>query len=390
MYNVTPGTCNTPLAAWIVFGVVLCIGKAFVVYKHVTVWIERSRKMKRAIDRRMIPFVPVLGILSFLVYTVFFFLTGFNIINSSNGWAGGIYSFGWFAFGAMSIFYFLKMLRLGKRLIPLSKKVLSNPNAMEIKDDDLGKFDTVGRILFIIECLSVFGQTFLLAVIGVAVSHSPAIALASFGVMALFLFVHTMSVLWLVERTIVAIKKSQFKPQNNNNNNNSGGAEGDSSSTRRSDISAIIRKMREQQTVIFVLALTGSLVYVLIVTTAIPPAWYVVLIHMYYDLVANLVIVFSMSRRRRRQNKGHDFQTPKILIKNMLLGDATTTAPTPPEANRKSNRLQASIADMTAQAYNNPGSTAAEQQPQEEPEPRSYIMVFQSNAGEAEVQEDDQ
>ena len=43
--------------------------------------------------------------------------------------------------------------------------------------------------------------------------------------------------------------------------------------------------------------------YVLILAKVIPTAWYVMLIHMYYDMIANLVVVLSMGRRPSRMKR---------------------------------------------------------------------------------------
>ena len=191
-------------------------------------------KMFRTADRRAIPFVPMLGICSFFIYLTFFITTGLNVSNSQNGWAAGIYSLGWLTFGSMSIFYFLKMLRLGKKLIPLSKHISSIPARLEIKDEELGNFDAVGRILFIIEVLSVNIQWILLFLVGIFVSHNFDIVLGGCAILALFLSVHALSVLWLIKRTISAIKKSRFK------------SDLGSSSTDGTRVRNTIRKMREQ------------------------------------------------------------------------------------------------------------------------------------------------
>jgi hypothetical protein len=65
--------------------------------------------------------------------------------------------------------------------------------------------------------------------------------------------------------------------------------------------------------IILCLASTGGIVYVLIISLAVPTAWYVMLIHMYYDLVANLVIIFSMSGSRRAGRKQNaEPKSPKL------------------------------------------------------------------------------
>jgi hypothetical protein len=300
----------------IALGLILCLGKAFVVYKHVTLWRKRAERMKKShggnSDRTQLPFVPTLGALSFVTYLSFFLLTALDLANAHNGWAGALYAIGWVAFGAMSIFYFLKMLRLGKRLIPLSRKIVSSGAAFEIKGEELGKFDALGRVLFVVECVSVLAQFVLFAVVGVVFPLDMRVVMAALGVMAGFLSVHTMSVLWLVERTVSAIKRSHFKSSNSDSNNNT-------SSGMRSDLQAIVNKMREQQLIIFLLASSGALVYILILSGAIPLTWYIMIIHMFYDLIANLVIVFSMARKAKRHHQQNQpLQSPRTPMQSPI------------------------------------------------------------------------
>jgi hypothetical protein len=369
-----------------VLGLVLCLGKAVVIFMHVTLWRRRAERMKKAVggktERTQIPFVPILGVFSFITYCFIFLMTSLDIANARNGWAGALYSLGWLIFGFMSIFYFLKMLRLGKRLIPLSKKVINSAGAsLEIQAGDLGKFDKLGSVLFFTESVAVLAQFVLLGILGIAHPLDIRIVLAALGVMALFLSVQGGSIMWLVERTISAIKRSQYKTSSSDGNNNG-------SSHMRSDLQAIVFKMREQQLIILLLASSGAIVYALAIARVVPLAWYIMLIHMYYDTIANLVVVFSMARRSRRHNH-QSARGPRTPLKSPGAdADATNNGrpePGPTMVGSRESDSTFSPRNILPSTEVTANPTVPRQEQAQNPD-MGMIMVYESKMGDSDGQ----
>jgi hypothetical protein len=307
-----------------VLGSVLCLGKAVVVFMHVTLWRKRAERMKKIVgakaERTQIPFVPILGVFSFIIYCIILLMTSLDIANARNGWAGALYSIGWLIFATISTLYFLKMLRLGKRLIPLSKKIVNSAGAaVEIQGDNLGKSNAVGTALFLGQSFTAIGQFVLFVIVGLSRPLDVGIVMAALGVMALFLCIHGGALVWLVERAINAIKRSHYKTSSSDGNNNG-------TSRMRSDLQTIVNKMRLQQLVSLVLTSSGAVVYALAIARVIPLAWYVMLIHMYYDTIANLVVAFSMARRARNHNQQQGPRGARSPMKSPTAdGDANKT-----------------------------------------------------------------
>jgi len=132
------GTCDTNVAAYISLGVLLTLAKGIVAVLHARAWLRRQRKLYAKVDRKKhYPIVPGLSILGFVQYLVFFPLTITNVANAINGWSFAIHATGWLAFGVMSIFFLMKIVRLGRRLVPIIKeKKLNELLEQQMRDDD--------------------------------------------------------------------------------------------------------------------------------------------------------------------------------------------------------------------------------------------------------------
>ena len=110
--------------------------------------------------------------------------------------------------------------------------------------------------------------------------------------------------------------------------------------------------------------------YILIVAKVISTAWYIILIHMYCDMVANLVIVFSMGRRSSpRVHKGtHDSKSPQPGHEN------TTGIPT--QRKSKENERDTYFTDQQPQSI----FAAYNETSKEAPKTEHFMIVFQSQA----------
>lgn len=122
-----------------------------------------------------IPIVPFMSWLSLLTYVLFFILTGTN--NSSKGEANFLFGFGWFLFGTSSLFYLMKFISLGHRLVP-RKHFKYFPKT----GDKLSKMSSFGRIGFF--CLSL---TITMCIIGLIFPEDYLVIRAANGFYASFL-----------------------------------------------------------------------------------------------------------------------------------------------------------------------------------------------------------
>ena len=247
---------------------------------------------------------------------------------------------------------------------------------LHINDSSLGKFDLIGKVLFFIECLAVGLQLVLFLSVGVAVSSNESIFKAGLAVMTVFLFVHALSVLWLVERTITTITQSVYKHASDEDLNHA------SNTRRRAEIAAITRKMREQQGIIFLFSSTGWIIYILILSDAIQSSWYVMLIHMYEDLIANLVIVFSMGRKSTRQHVPTDEAgVAEPTTKDAIGENTATTGAVAVDQAKTRGKASSPPSPLSSKASTVQPTVTAD------PQSTSFMMVYQSGAYDEEDDE---
>ena len=120
-----------------------------------------------------IPIVPFMSWLSLLTYVLLFILKGTN--NSSKGEA-------WFLFGTSSLFYLMKFISLGHRLVP-RKHFKYFPKT----GDKLSKMSSLGRIGFFCLSLTLIGQTITMCIIGLIFPEDYLVIRAANGFYASFL-----------------------------------------------------------------------------------------------------------------------------------------------------------------------------------------------------------
>lgn len=137
IFNNPVGTCDMPVPAYILLGVILTTFKGILTCLHIKEWRRRQRKLYAKMDRQKHhPFVPTLSFVSFMVYATFFPLTFANVVNSGNGWSYALHSIGWVCFGLISIFFLFKIVRLGRRLVPIIKEKRRNEMLEQLQRDE--------------------------------------------------------------------------------------------------------------------------------------------------------------------------------------------------------------------------------------------------------------
>jgi hypothetical protein len=132
---------------------------------------------------------------------------------------------------------------------------------------------------------------------------------------------------------------------------------------------------------------------VLIISLAIPTAWYVMLIHMFYDMVANLVIVFSMGRRSGHRRPMGEPKSPRIGVVNRE-GTSDNTANNDQSKQTFQKGFTATLENGTTEIVNSYQPTtiveASTYQENREGGKDHFVMVFQSGVYDDNADEDDE
>jgi len=401
------GTCDTSIALFATAAVLLTLLKGLLAVFHVRAWRKRQRRLYAKINKRNhYPIVPTLSVAGFIHHIILFSLGGANIINANNGWSYGVLSVGWLVFGLTSLLFFLKLVRLGRKLLPIvqekkrleqqqrddddpptwnsqrnvttgsfttpfssnpmyeddpptydeatsvipitttavavrvgamgrlgrgvsngrnmiakrvqsgryifhkklvtkqsKKAIVSDPpknpmweedppttySIMDIVEpsiDKLKKLDLLGQLYFMNEILCILGQ-FITAFFLMTIFRPGDRSLASIclGIQAGFLFQHSLSMHWQFTRAIHAVRQARRTSRRNENIENG------------------LKKMRGQQITIFLLCSIAGTIEILLATGTIVARWYIFYFIMLFEVLANSVILLTLSTKLRSKIK---------------------------------------------------------------------------------------
>lgn len=316
--------CDASLVAFGIIGAALITAKWSVLYVHVTLWRSRQKWSKDRSNK--LPIVPVLSLLSALIYTLFFTLTSTNYANSTNMAGPALYSMGFTTFAITSVLFYVKIVRLGKRLIPLSRVRHKSMAVLHDSDDSTSRanksgsggempagmstmmdaaaktanFDTLGSVLLVAESAAAFAQFFAFFIVGVFIANDYRVNLVAFGVAGLFLLLHSSAILYQFERVVIAITKSAYQVKKAN------------VQPQGFDLSIIIHRMRFQQFVISSIGFVSVVFYLLMATQVVPLAYYIVVIHMIFEVFASFSISKSLGARKKKATESNSNKDRRI------------------------------------------------------------------------------
>lgn len=123
-----PFSCNVSLAVYIGVFVTLTLIRGTMCLVQFRLWIVRERRVqvRTGKKRNRLPLLPLLSCFSFSCLAVFTILTSTNVANSSNGAPLMILTLFFFTLSVTGIFMAMRIINLGKKIIPLSMVKLDN------------------------------------------------------------------------------------------------------------------------------------------------------------------------------------------------------------------------------------------------------------------------
>lgn len=163
-YANEPSACDMSVNVYIVLGALISFGKLVISLGHSYLWIRRAKNLKakqqsRSFTGNRIPIVPLMSWIFLFTYLIFFTLTSTD--NSTKGEGNFFFGFGWLIFGASSLFYLMKFVSLGHRLVPKNHlKLFAKAGEKLSKLSRFGKFGVFVCIIILL------GQTITMCIVG--------------------------------------------------------------------------------------------------------------------------------------------------------------------------------------------------------------------------------
>lgn len=142
--NVPVGTCDVNVATF--WGIVLSIAIARTIG-----FLGKVRNYVSTVGFTFKPrrvFSLLVSLSSTVSYHLMAILLGLNIVNAENGWSFTVYSIGYFSFIVDFSMMLFKIVRLGRRVIPLPRNQMTNSET-----DYLAKFTRTGMVLAFLQII---------------------------------------------------------------------------------------------------------------------------------------------------------------------------------------------------------------------------------------------
>jgi hypothetical protein len=320
-----PGdVCKTPTLAFIFVFVALVICKFFVNGMAWRLWFARQKAGARLREfRNRLPIVPVLSAILCCLYLLLFLLTVTNVANASNGGATALYSIMFSIWGVSGLLLVKKLVRLGRRLIPLARspsvllqvQSMSStvpPEAFENRLRLLDTFDSVMKVVVFIQLSLLLVASVIACTIGLidpqgVWSRIVFGLIGCFGSM-LFLLLH-----YHLERIVQAASFFLSSIDTSRRNDEVTGIE------------RLIRNMRMSQLLWFSTGTAMAIPHLLIAANILPPHWYIVVLMLSVETLASTYAFYtSKPRFKRRPDSPERERAPLVAMElpgNALVDD---------------------------------------------------------------------
>jgi hypothetical protein len=131
------GDCGTSIIAFWIVSMTICIVRLICALKRGRTWNER---WKAGLQHGRWPLAPIVSFLISILYANMFLMIGLNILNAWNGFSFTLLGLAFFLVSLDYIMSLLKLVRLGKKIIPMS---------VGDRGNHLNKFNKMGTVLFI-------------------------------------------------------------------------------------------------------------------------------------------------------------------------------------------------------------------------------------------------
>ena len=148
-----PGSCDVSIAFYIGYFSCLCVFRGMVSLLQFKIWLHRERALKQKYgrNRKRLPIVPMLSLVTSISLILFVVLTSTNVANGGNGVPTFLLGLFYFPLALESIMILVKMVRVGRNLIPLSKLGMNGtntPDAVERELANLSRATSALRVIF--------------------------------------------------------------------------------------------------------------------------------------------------------------------------------------------------------------------------------------------------
>jgi len=259
-------------------------------------WFEKKRRYAGSVkkgggnmrERRRwehrFPIVPSTAILLLICWILVFVLVRFNLSNGKNGLTMFFWTLAFNFFAVYSLLFQKKIVRLGKRVIPLSQTKLEALGASS-NVDELQSFDLILRIIFLVELICVAVQTICGFVLTFALPNQFICLQVAFACEGIYMGSLTTALMYQMCRVISCVQQSTILNSTKSN---------------------VVRKIRSQQIHFFLTGGSGTVINLLLAAAVIPAVWYILLYWIILEaLVSSFAVVefFGSLCLRRRKSR---------------------------------------------------------------------------------------
>jgi len=168
--------CDQPLAAYWTYSMLIALLRFAACARAYATWRDMYRSRKGRL-----PIGPSLGLASAVTYGVMFVACGTNAANNANAASFSLLGVAFMPFVLVSMLGILRVLRLGSRMIPLSRTALGR------SAESLETFDAVGRAIFSLAAACMAGASTALIIVDPAVpSLTIPLGIAAFALKGIY------------------------------------------------------------------------------------------------------------------------------------------------------------------------------------------------------------
>jgi len=335
--------CDTSLLAYdLLFGIFFGIRGLATVFQW-TDWFRRRRaflkKNTNARDtkrwRYRLPVGPVIGTICALAWLLIIILVRMNVANASNGAAFCLWMIGAISYMSTAAMFMRRIVRLGKRIIPMSKvnldKLVKQDQSQNgsSRFDSLGTYDTFLRIVVVamaVEFASMFVNGIVLSLV---LPGEFAILQISYASVAALLFTVAIALTYQLQRVyLCVIGCAMF---------------GESSR------GPVVQKLRSQQTYMVTIGLGAAFGNILQASGVFPSRWYSLLFWMIAETSGSSLPVLEkigsifISGKRRVETSGGGDNNQALAAANV-----TATSSSKPEDTKPPTATQAESSSFHA------------------------------------------
>ena len=279
--------CATNFIPWIVVLVVFSCGNVWVSIRR-----QRLHLIMTAKKKHSVPLMVALSWLTTIAGLLFIFIP-FTGGNAANGGTLVLLSIVFASFGIKSLLLMKKLVGLGERIIPLSRKVLLVEKVKtSIVEKNLSSTNSVLRVMFSLGWLILVIQSLMLIVIDFAVPERNTIWITvALGLQVGLNVLLCICIVYQYQRCISAVRRTF------------GGSDGDMDAK----LVHTVGKMRNHQLIILSLNIPSTIFYALSAASVIPRRYEVILVIIGTELMINLLIVRTQQvKPRTNPSSGED------------------------------------------------------------------------------------